>query len=538
MGHAWRVGSIYCNQRIYIGLLLFSTITWMFMSFYRFNRTTLPPFFEENKKCLETRTDGLIAEQLWLSFHTIVNECSSKNYLVYRRHPNDELDVDHVVANAEVYVELQKRAPNKKKNNWDCTIASYGLSQSSSVEVELAEEAPYCQIYGIGSDKRNGDKFTKIGEYLEAKDLLKDHDGVVEGDRERTERRKRETNNSDSDHAEIKEKGKFVEKVQKVKKQQTEEGKNKTLNKANSKLPSKEREFNELQNKESRHRTQAHSPKRSHVNNATMDWHAELKEEPVGKKMERKLSKNKVDKEEEIGPDEVPEEEEKAFKRKLKKEKKARKQREEKQDKLNESQGAAPISDIDGDVRTKFVRERGDPEEGTEVEKSDSAAKNENGKVDKRAGYLIEHNADNDENGEDRGEDRKKVEHLLEQKRGDVLRRIGNVSHFKQGNRSNLDKLRGQNLPKKILIQHVPSTTGHEKSTSKQPDPEDDAYTTVQFDADKDTLKELGDEKAMIEDDKDYVMASTVAADSDKTPRKFLNIDIETYLLKHIKRKV
>ncbi|RCN34097.1 hypothetical protein ANCCAN_20074 [Ancylostoma caninum] len=102
MGHAWRVGSVWCNQRIYIGLLLFSTITWMFMSFYRFNKTTLPTFFEENKKCLETRTDGLIAEQLWLSFHTIVNECSSKNYLVYRRHPNEELDVDHVVANAEL----------------------------------------------------------------------------------------------------------------------------------------------------------------------------------------------------------------------------------------------------------------------------------------------------------------------------------------------------------------------------------------------------------------------------------------------------
>ncbi|RCN42686.1 hypothetical protein ANCCAN_11326 [Ancylostoma caninum] len=288
---------------------------------------TLPTFFEENKKCLETRTDGLIAEQLWLSFHTIVNECSSKNYLVYRRHPNDELDVDHVVANAE---------------NWDCTIASYGLSQSSSVEVELAEEAPYCQIYGIGSDKRNEDKFTKIGEYFEAKDLLKEHDGVVEGDRERSERRKRETNYSDSDHAEVKKKEKSVEKVEKVKERRTEKGmyvlenpfekdkismregkKKKKQNKTNSKLPTtkkeiskldnndkkdngekREREVNKLQKNEGGRQTQAHPPKRnlllpqasendenlgkddkegSHVNNATMNWHAELKEEPVGK---------------------------------------------------------------------------------------------------------------------------------------------------------------------------------------------------------------------------------------------------------------
>lgn len=35
----WRMGSVWCNQRIYIGLLLFSTITWMFLSFYRFNAT-------------------------------------------------------------------------------------------------------------------------------------------------------------------------------------------------------------------------------------------------------------------------------------------------------------------------------------------------------------------------------------------------------------------------------------------------------------------------------------------------------------------
>ncbi|EYC11422.1 hypothetical protein Y032_0050g1905 [Ancylostoma ceylanicum] len=281
-----------------------------------------------------------------------------------------------------------------RSSNWDCTIASYGLSQSSSAEIELAEEAPYCQIYGIGTGQRNGDRFTKIGEYFEAKDLLKDHEGVVEGDRERSERRKREANYSDS-------------------------------------------------------------------------------------------------------AEEVPEEEEKAFNRKMKRERKAKKERENIQDKHDEDQGPPASSDIEGDVRTKFVRERGDPEEETEVEKPGSAPTNEDEKVDKRAGYLIEHNA--------------------------------------------------------VTSTSEPTTTEHEKATSTQPDTDDDAFTTIQFDADKETLRELGDEKNMIEDDKDYVMPSTIAADSEghsplnniperplkrKTPRKFLSIDVETYLLKHVKRKM
>ncbi|EYC11426.1 hypothetical protein Y032_0050g1905 [Ancylostoma ceylanicum] len=343
-----------------------------------------------------------------------------------------------------------------RSSNWDCTIASYGLSQSSSAEIELAEEAPYCQIYGIGTGQRNGDRFTKIGEYFEAKDLLKDHEGVVEGDRERSERRKREANYSDS-------------------------------------------------------------------------------------------------------AEEVPEEEEKAFNRKMKRERKAKKERENIQDKHDEDQGPPASSDIEGDVRTKFVRERGDPEEETEVEKPGSAPTNEDEKVDKRAGYLIEHNAgpDTDDNGESRDEDRKEVEHLLEQRRERVLRRIGD-SEKTTGTPSREitdNDVSGslREIETRMTSTSEPTTTEHEKATSTQPDTDDDAFTTIQFDADKETLRELGDEKNMIEDDKDYVMPSTIAADSEghsplnniperplkrKTPRKFLSIDVETYLLKHVKRKM
>ncbi|EYC11425.1 hypothetical protein Y032_0050g1905 [Ancylostoma ceylanicum] len=310
-----------------------------------------------------------------------------------------------------------------RSSNWDCTIASYGLSQSSSAEIELAEEAPYCQIYGIGTGQRNGDRFTKIGEYFEAKDLLKDHEGVVEGDRERSERRKREANYSDS-------------------------------------------------------------------------------------------------------AEEVPEEEEKAFNRKMKRERKAKKERENIQDKHDEDQGPPASSDIEGDVRTKFVRERGDPEEETEVEKPGSAPTNEDEKVDKRAGYLIEHNA------------------------GDSEKTTGTPSREITDNDVS-GSLR--EIETRMTSTSEPTTTEHEKATSTQPDTDDDAFTTIQFDADKETLRELGDEKNMIEDDKDYVMPSTIAADSEghsplnniperplkrKTPRKFLSIDVETYLLKHVKRKM
>ncbi|RCN42687.1 hypothetical protein ANCCAN_11327, partial [Ancylostoma caninum] len=253
--------------------------------------------------------------------------------------------------------------------------------------------------------------------------------------------------------------------------------------------------------------------------------------------------------------DEVPEEEEKAFRRKLKKEKQARKERKDAQEKHDGSQGSAPSSDNDGDVRTKFARERGDLEEGNEVEQLDLESKNEEVKFDKRAGYLIEHNAgpDNEENGEDRGGDRKKVEHLLEQKRGSALKRIGDLEKTTEKPSTEI-----ADDVSETFTTSGPSTTEQEKSANKQPDPEDDVYTTAQFDAGKEALTELGDEKAMIEDDKDYVMPSTVAVDRDnqstlpgaqledqpehplkrKTTRKFLNVDIETYLLKHIKRKM
>ncbi|KHJ90943.1 hypothetical protein OESDEN_09198 [Oesophagostomum dentatum] len=173
-----RMASVWFTQRVYISVVLICSVTLMFSSYSRYQTTALTQFLLENRKCILAKTARLNAKKLWESMHTIVNVCSSKNYFATQHYENEVLDIDHI----KTYTE-----------NFDCTIASYGLSQSFSVEQILSTEEPTCLLFAVDSDRSKGSHFKKIGEFFLTENLNKE--GVAGGS-SKQKRQKREAKDS------------------------------------------------------------------------------------------------------------------------------------------------------------------------------------------------------------------------------------------------------------------------------------------------------------------------------------------------------
>ncbi|KAK6751702.1 hypothetical protein RB195_003239 [Necator americanus] len=486
--------------------------------------------------------------QLWLSFHAVVNECTTRKHLVLHRYHNKKFDIDHV--------KTAIHAGN-------CTIAFYGLSESLSAELSLCQEEQNCQLYGIDSNKNQEIDFKKIGKFFEAKS-----NDVDMADKTHTsERRKREEIILNDERSGFRKVPNSIEEDEKFTKKHNKEENLDRIRDSKKNLKTitdlrRHKEVSELkasvgldvphsrQNDKEVHRDAAHpsvislqkhneppqnmDKKGKHINNVTVIWD-DQSDEQNGKKKDRKLAK-------EVGETKEVEQssnvEDKVDKRAdyLKKYNAGPNSAEEKAEKKEDAK--------DSEQTLEKKREKG-PEERKETtvtgdEKSEdltnnnpgnrAESKNVMGKVDKRADYLIKYNRgpSSDEIILDRKKELKKAEQLLEQKRERASKKIEETMEMTSTPTEDFaTKKPGNSVPTKSLDKdHQKSANGSDALES----------TTISFD--KETFGVNNDDDKMIEDDQDYVMQTTLSTDVHEIPKEILSVDLETFILKNVRKRL
>ncbi|KAK6751704.1 hypothetical protein RB195_003239 [Necator americanus] len=386
----------------------------------------------------------------------------------------------------------------------NCTIAFYGLSESLSAELSLCQEEQNCQLYGIDSNKNQEIDFKKIGKFFEAKS-----NDVDMADKTHTsERRKREEIILNDERSGFRKVPNSIEEDEKFTKKHNKE------------------EHNEP--------PQNMDKKGKHINNVTVIWD-DQSDEQNGKKKDRKLAK-------EVGETKEVEQssnvEDKVDKRAdyLKKYNAGPNSAEEKAEKKEDAK--------DSEQTLEKKREKG-PEERKETtvtgdEKSEdltnnnpgnrAESKNVMGKVDKRADYLIKYNRgpSSDEIILDRKKELKKAEQLLEQKRERASKKIEETMEMTSTPTEDFaTKKPGNSVPTKSLDKdHQKSANGSDALES----------TTISFD--KETFGVNNDDDKMIEDDQDYVMQTTLSTDVHEIPKEILSVDLETFILKNVRKRL